>query len=163
LIGIVGNIEEAQDAMQDTFLKAFQRIGKFEGRCKFSTWLVTIAHNTGLQRLRDRRPIENLDAATSESDEDFHPRQVRGWAEDPEQSCSRAERRALVESALMRLPPKYRVVLVLRDIEQLSGHEAAEALGLGMAAMKARLLRARLMLREALAPHFISGSKGVGL
>ncbi|HTX33987.1 MAG TPA: peroxidase-related enzyme [Bryobacteraceae bacterium] len=162
LVGIIGDGAEAQDAMQDTFLKAFQHIGKFQGHSKFSTWLVTIAHNTGVQRLRERRPTESLDELTSDSDGDFAPRQVRSWVEDPEQLCSRSQSRALVESALMRLPPKYRVVLVLRDIEQLSGQEAAQALGLGIPAMKARLLRARLMLREALAPHFVSSVKRMG-
>jgi RNA polymerase sigma-70 factor (ECF subfamily) len=162
LISILGNVEEAQDAMQDTFLKAFQHIGNFQGNSKFSTWLVTIANNTGLQRLRERKPIESLDEVTSDSEGKFHPRQVRSWAEDPEQLCSEAERRGLVESAMMQLPPKYRVVLVLRDIEQLSGQEAAEALGLGLAAMKARLLRARLMLREALAPHFVKHAQRIG-
>jgi RNA polymerase sigma-70 factor (ECF subfamily) len=162
LVGIVGNVEEAQDAVQDTFLKAFQHIGSFQGRSKFSTWLVTIASNTGLQRLRERRHLESLDDAGPETDEEFHPRQVRAWADDPEQLCSQAERRGLVESAVMRLPPKYRVVLVLRDIEQLSGEDAAAALGLGIPALKARLLRARLMLREALSPHFASSAKRMG-
>jgi RNA polymerase sigma-70 factor (ECF subfamily) len=163
LVGIVGNVEEAQDAMQDTFVKAFQHIGNFEGRSRFSTWLVSIASNTGLQRLRERRHIESLDDSAPETDEEFRPRQVRAWTGDPEELCSQAERRGLVESALMKLPAKYRVVLVLRDIEQLSGAEAAAALGLGIPAMKARLLRARLMLREALAPHFVSHTRRVGL
>jgi RNA polymerase sigma-70 factor (ECF subfamily) len=160
LMAIVGNVEAAQDAMQDTFLKAFQHIGEFQGRSKFSTWLVTIAHNTGVQRLRERRHVESLDDVPSEAE--FRPRQIRAWAEDPEQLCSQAERRELVERELMKLPVKYRVVLVLRDIEQLSGQETAEALGLGIPAMKARLFRARLMLREALAPHFVSSAKRMG-
>ncbi len=162
LMGILANIEEAQDAMQDTFLKAFQHIGEFQGRSKFSTWLVTIANNTGVQRLRERRRVESLDEIPSEEDTDFRPRHVRAWTEDPEQLCSQAERRSLVESAMMQLPPKYRIVLVLRDIEQLSGLEVAAALSLGMPAMKARLFRARLMLREALAPHFVSSTKRMG-
>jgi RNA polymerase sigma-70 factor (ECF subfamily) len=161
LVGIVGNVEEAQDAVQDTFLKAFQHIGSFQGRSKFSTWLLTVATNTGLQRLRERKHFESLDDAGPETDEEFRPRQMRAWGDDPEQLCSKAERRALVESAVMRLPPKYRVVLVLRDIERLSGEEAAAALGLGIPALKARLLRARLMLREALSPHFASSAKGM--
>jgi RNA polymerase sigma-70 factor (ECF subfamily) len=162
LMGIVGNMEAAQDAMQDTFLKAFQHIGAFQGRSKFSTWLITIANNTGVQRLRERRDVESLDDAPSDADAEFHTRQIRAWTEDPEQLCSRGERRELVERELMKLPAKYRVVLVLRDIEQLSGQETAEALGLGISAMKARLLRARLMLREALAPHFARGEKRMG-
>jgi RNA polymerase sigma-70 factor, ECF subfamily len=120
---------------------------------------VTIASNTGVQRLRERRQVESLDDIASETDPEFRPRQVRAWEEDPEQLCSKAERRGLVESAMMHLPAKYRLVLMLRDIEQLSGQEVAAALGLGIPAMKARLFRARLMLREALAPHFDTNSK----
>ena len=162
LLGILANVEEAKDAMQDTFLKVFQHIGDFEGRSKFSTWVVTIASNTGVQRLRERRHVESLDDVPSEEETDFRPRQVRAWVEDPEELCSKAERRSLVESAMLQLPPKYRIVLVLRDIEQLSGLEVAEALGLGIPAMKARLFRARLMLREALAPHFVTPAKRMG-
>ncbi len=99
LMGIVGNVEEAQDAMQDTFLKAFQHIGDFQRRSKFSTWLVSIATNRGLQRLRERRRLESLDETGPEADEEFRPRQVRAWADDPEQLYSQAERRRLVESA----------------------------------------------------------------
>jgi RNA polymerase sigma-70 factor, ECF subfamily len=161
LVGIVGNVEEAQDAMQDAFLKAFQHIGDFQHRSKFSTWLVSIASNTGLQRLRERRRVESLDDTDACPDEEFRPRQVRAWADDPEQLYSHAERRGLVESGLMKLPAKYRVVLVLRDIEQLSTDDAAAALGLGIPALKARLFRARLMLREALSPHFAHSGKSV--
>lgn len=86
---------------------------------------------------------------------------MQAWAEDPEQLYSHAERRGLVESGLMKLPAKYRVVLILRDIEQVSTDDAAAALGLGIPALKARLFRARLMLREALSPHFAHSGKSV--
>jgi RNA polymerase sigma-70 factor (ECF subfamily) len=154
LIGILGNAEEARDAMQDTFLKAFQHLPGFEGRSKLSTWLVSIAGNTGIQRLRDRKPWESLDEFGSDSEDGFRPRQVQGWTEDPEQLYSQAETRSLVESGLMKLPAKYRVVVMLRDIEQLSTEESAATLNLGIPALKARLHRGRLMLREALAPHY---------
>jgi len=163
LVGILGNPDDARDAMQDTFLKAFQHLGEFEQRAKFSTWLVSIATNTGLQRLRERRHLESLDDAGGESEEGFRPRQIQAWAEDPEELYSQTEMRALVEKTVMKLPAKYRVVLVLRDMEQLSTEEAAAALGLGIPALKARLLRGRLMVREALAPHFTKGAKGVTL
>jgi RNA polymerase sigma-70 factor (ECF subfamily) len=162
LLTIVGNIEDAEDAMQDTFLKAFQHIGEFQRRSKFSTWLVRIASNTAIQRLRERGRFENIDDGP-ETEEDFRPRQIRAWEDNPEQLYSRAERRGLVERELMKLPPKYRVVLVLRDIEQLSGEDAAAALGLGVPAMKARLLRGRLALREGLSPHFSAGAKRMAL
>jgi RNA polymerase sigma-70 factor, ECF subfamily len=131
--------------MQDTFLKAFEHIGNFHRRSKFSTWLLAIASNVGLERLRKRRRLGRIEEPGPEADEEFRPRHVRPWADDPEQLYSQAERRGLVESTLMKLSPKYRVVLILRDIEQLSGEETAAALGLGIPAMKARLFRARLM------------------
>lgn len=160
LVGILGNQDDARDAMQDTFLKVFQHLARFERRSKFSTWLVSIATNTGIQRLRERRPMESLDE-TGFDEEGFRPRQVQGWTDDPEQLYSQAEMRSLIESGVMKLPAKYRVVVMLRDIEQLSVEETAAALGLGIPAFKARLLRGRLMLRETLAPQFISsGRKG---
>jgi RNA polymerase sigma-70 factor (ECF subfamily) len=158
LVGILGNADEARDAMQDTFLKVFQHLAGFEGRSKFSTWLVSIATNTAIQRLRERRPTESLDESTPD-EEGFRPRQIQAWTDDPEQLYSQAEMRSLVENGVMRLPVKYRVVLMLRDIEQIPMEEAASALGLGIPAIKARLLRGRLMLREALAPHFIPADR----
>ncbi len=152
LVAITGNVEEAQDAMQDTFLKAFVHIDSFQSRSKFSTWLTSIASNTALQRLRDQKHLEPLDDAGNESG--FGALQMRAWNADPEQLYSQAERRMLVESGLMKLPSKYRVVLVMRDIEQRSTEETATALGLGISALKARLFRARRMLRETLSPHF---------
>jgi RNA polymerase sigma-70 factor, ECF subfamily len=159
LVGILGNLEEARDAMQDTFLKVFQHLAGFEGRSKFSTWLVSIAANTGVQRLRERRPMESLDEGFDEVG--FQPRQLQAWTEDPERLYSRVEMRSLIEDGIMRLPVKYRVVLTLLDLEQLPMQEAASALELGIPAIKSRLLRGRLMLREALAPHFMqSVNKG---
>jgi RNA polymerase sigma-70 factor (ECF subfamily) len=146
--------------MQDTFLKAFQHLGNFQGRSKFSTWLVSIASNTGLQLLRDRKRVQSLDDDVVETDEGFRPRQIRAWSDDPEQLYSKSELRGLVENHVMKLPAKYRVVLVLRDIEQLSIEDAAAALGLGIPALKSRHLRGRLMLREALTPHFTASAEG---
>lgn len=163
LLGIVGSVEEAQDAMQDTFLKAFKHIGSFERRSKFSTWLLMIASNTGIQRLRERRPFESLDDARITAEEEFRPRQVRSWADNPEQLYSNTELRELIEQEIMKLPVKYRVVLMLRDIEQLSTEEAAAALGLPIPALKTRVCRARLMLRESLAPHFATSASRMGL
>jgi RNA polymerase sigma-70 factor (ECF subfamily) len=160
LVAIVGNMEEAQDAAQDTFLNAFEHISRFEGRSKFSTWLLAIASNNGMQRLRERRPLERLDDFVDEAE--FRPRHVAAWHVNPEQLYSLAERRSLVEKGLLKVPSKYRVVLVLRDIEQLSTEEAAAVLGLGIPALKARLLRGRMKLREALSPHFVIGSQRIG-
>jgi RNA polymerase sigma-70 factor (ECF subfamily) len=100
---------------------------------------------------------------TTKQKTSFTPRLVRAWANNPEQLYSEAERPGIVEHAVTMLRAKYRVVLVLRDIEQLSTGEAAVALNLGIPTVKSRLLRARLMLREALAPHFATSAKRMGL
>jgi RNA polymerase sigma-70 factor (ECF subfamily) len=160
LTGILGNTEEARDAMQDTFLKAFQHLRGFQARSRFSTWLVSIAGNTAIQRLRDRKDTASLDDGGFETDEGFVPRQVQAWSDNPEQLYSKHETRMLVEESVMRLPATYRVVLMLRDMEQLSTEDTAAALGLGIPAVKSRLLRGRLMLRESLSRHFAGASKG---
>jgi RNA polymerase sigma-70 factor (ECF subfamily) len=154
LVGILSDPEDARDAMQDTFLKAFQHLGNFQARSKFSTWLISIATNTGIQRLRERRSLESLDDSGPDSDENFRPRQIRAWVDDPEQLYSQTQRRELVEGCVQKLPAKYRVAVVLRDLELLTTEEAAAALGLEIPTLKTRLLRGRMMLREALAPHF---------
>ena len=156
--GIVGNLDDARDATQDVFLKAFENIARFEGRARFSTWLISIAINTGTEMLRHRKHTEPLGAVGD--DEDFRPRQVQQWADDPEQICTAAQRNELVRDGILRLPEKYRVALILRDISQLSSEEAAAALEIGVPALKARVLRGRLMLRERLAPHFARDREG---
>jgi RNA polymerase sigma-70 factor (ECF subfamily) len=164
LMAILADREEALDAMQDTFLSAFKHISRFERRSKFSTWLVSIARNAALQRLRDRhRKMERLDEDSSQGEEEFRPRQVRAWQEDPELAYSHSEIRELVEKGIMLLPPRLRVVVMLRDIEQLSTDEVARQLELTVPAVKARLFRGRLMLREFLAPHFMKNTGKVGL
>jgi RNA polymerase sigma-70 factor, ECF subfamily len=150
--GIVGNLDDARDATQEVFLRAFAHIARFEGRAKFSTWLISIAINTGTEMLRHRKRSEPLGSLDDE--EDFRPRQIQRWADDPEKVLTAAQRNELVREGILRLPEKYRVALILRDISQLSSEEAAAALEIGVPALKARVLRARLMLRERLAPHF---------
>jgi len=150
LLGILGNAQEAEDALQDAFLKAFQHLPRFEGRSKFSTWLVRIAINTALQRVRSRKEFDRLD----EDDEEFRPRNIQAWSDTPEEFYSREELRRLVEKEVMKLPVKYRVALMLRDLEELSTEEAAVALGLSVPGLKARVLRGRLMLRESMVPYF---------
>ena len=160
LTAMLGNPTDAQDAMQDTFLSAFKHIGGFQGRSKFSTWLVSIARNTALQRLRDRKNVESLDEGEYNEERDFRPRQVRAWQDNPEQFYSKSEMRQLVERGILALPANYRVVVMLRDIEQLSTDEVARQLGLSVPAVKTRLLRGRLMLREWLSPHFTTSARG---
>jgi RNA polymerase sigma-70 factor (ECF subfamily) len=150
LLGILGSAEEAEDALQDAFLKAFLHLPNFEGRSRFSTWLVRIAINTGLQRVRSRKEVDSLD----EENEEFRPRNIQAWSDTPEEFYSREELRRLVEKEVMKLPVKYRVALMLRDLEELSTEEAAAALGLSIPGLKARVLRGRLMLRESMVPYF---------
>ena len=150
LLGILGSAEDTEDALQDAFLKAFQHLPNFEARSRFSTWLVRIAINTGLQRMRSRKEVDSLD----EENEEFRPRNIQAWTDTPEELYSREELRRLVEKEVMKLPLKYRVALMLRDLEELSTEEAAAALGLSIPGLKARILRGRLMLRESMVPYF---------
>jgi RNA polymerase sigma-70 factor (ECF subfamily) len=162
LIAILGGAADAQDAMQDTLLSAFTHIGVFQGRSKFSTWLVSIARNAALQRLQDRRNTESLEQKDNEQGPEFRPRQIAAWQENPEQSYSRTEIRRLVEKGLLQLPAKYRVIIMLRDVEQLSTDDVARQLGLSVPAVKTRLLRGRLMLREWLSPYLAASREGAG-
>ena len=157
LIGILGDATEAEDALQDCFLKAFQHLPEFEGRARFSTWLVRIAINTGVQRLRGRKSFDTFD----DEGEDFNPKRIQVWNENPEDAYSREELRKLVEREVMKLPSKYRVAVILRDLEELSTDEAANVLGLTVAGLKARVLRGRLMLRESMVPYFTKRSAGL--
>ena len=154
LVAILGDPVEAQDAMQDALLSAFKHIAGFQSRSKFSTWLVSIARNSAFQRLRGRKEVESLDEGEYEDDRDSRPRQVKAWQDNPEQCYSKSEIRQLVEKGILGLPAKYRAVVMLRDIEQLSTDEVSRQLGLSVPAVKVRLLRGRLMLREWLSPHF---------
>ena len=156
LLGIVGSPEEAEDALQDVFFKAFQHLPHFEGRSRFSTWLVRIAINTALQRVRSRKEFDRLD----EEDEEFRPRNIQAWTETPEDFYSREELRRLVAKEVMKLPVKYRVALMLRDLEELPTEEAAAALGLSIPGLKARVLRGRLMLRESMVQYFSKAGAG---
>lgn len=157
LAGILGDLDDARDATQEAFLKAYEHIGHFERRSKFSTWLTSIAVNTATESLRRRKPMESLDEM--ETEEDFRPRQVQQWASNPEQILSSTQRNSLVREAVLRLPYKYRVAILLRDISEFSTEDAAATLGLSVPALKARVLRGRLMLRESLAVHFARSEK----
>lgn len=157
LAGLLGSIDDAHDATQEVFLKAFENIGRFQGRSKFSTWLTSIAIHAGTDLLRQRKPSESLEEG--QDDEGFRPRQVQKWANDPEQLLAASQMNELIRKAVLRLPEKYRIAVLLRDINQLSTEEAAAVLELSIPALKARVLRGRLMLRESLAPHFIRQDK----
>ncbi len=155
-LAITQNKEDAEDAMQDAFLKALEHLGQFEGSARFSTWLTRSAVNEALQRLRKRGRFESLDEPVDTGDA-FIPQQVEDWRDNPEQQYAKEELRELLEKSIGSLPPIYRTVFVLRDVEHMSNEDASEALDLSVPAVKSRLLRARLMMRERLSRHFAAG------
>ena len=151
--------EDARDALQDAFVSAFRSIAGFEASSRISTWLHRILINSCLMRLRSqrRRPEEDIDQYLPRFLEDGHQAQSSvPWCESAETMLQRAEMRDLVRSCIDRLPDTYRVVLVLRDIEELTTEESAEVLGVTPNAVKIRLHRARQALRTLLDPHMRS-------
>lgn len=146
--------QEAEDALQMTFLKAFQHIGEFEGRSSLSTWLYRIAANEALMILRRRRPELALDEDPEEGEAAPRPFQFADWGHLPEREFLSVEAKKQFDQAVQRLPEKLRIVFLLRDMEGLSIKEASEALGLTETTIKTRLLRARLHLREQLSTYF---------
>jgi RNA polymerase sigma-70 factor, ECF subfamily len=158
LAGITGQAEDAEDCTQVVFVKVFRKLGDFSGASRFSTWLTRIAINEGLERLRSRRPEES--AEIDGPDADFRPASFGQWVEDPERLYARDELRGIVQRELAKLPTRYRMAVLVRDIEQLSTAEAATALGIPIPTLKTRLLRGRLMMREALAAYFADAPRG---
>jgi RNA polymerase sigma-70 factor, ECF subfamily len=151
---ITQNREDAEDVMQDAFLKSYEHLGEFQGDSRFYTWLVRITVNEALMRLRKRRGnVFSLDEPV-ESEEDLMPRELEDWGPSPEQQYAQEELRAILGEVIDKLEPEYRVVFVLRDIEQLSTEETANLLNLSEPAVKSRLLRARLGLRKRLNRYF---------
>lgn len=151
---ITQNREDAEDVMQEAFLKAYTHLENFAGDSRFYTWLVRIAVNEALMKLRKRRPNEfSLDEPV-EADDDLVPREIADWGPSPEQRFARSQVNEILTAAIERLDPDFRIVFVLRDIEELSTEETAQLLGLSIPAVKSRLLRARLRLRQRLNPIF---------
>jgi RNA polymerase sigma-70 factor (ECF subfamily) len=152
---VTQNREDAEDVLQETFMKAYEHLDQFKGDSKFYTWIVRIAVNQALMKLRRRKTDKTVSMdETIDTGEDMVVREIAAWGEDPEQQLSREELGGILDSAIQSLEPLYRSVFVLRDIEELSTEETAEALGLSVPAVKSRLLRARLQLREKLTRFF---------
>ena len=163
---ITQNREDAEDVMQDAFLKAYEKLDQFQGNSKFYTWLVRIAVNESLMRLSKRRSgrMVSLDEDV-ETEEGSVPRDLADWDPDPEQNYSQTELAEILRKTIQGLPPGFRVVFTLRDVDGLSTEETAESLGLSVPAVKSRLLRARLQLRERLSRYFKrrkASNSGVG-
>jgi len=155
---ITQNREDAEDAMQEAFLKAYEHLDNFEGNSRFYTWLVRIAVNQALMKLRRRRPnVVSLDEEI-DTGEDTMPREIEDWGPSPSDRYEQTEMGDILSKAIGDLDPSFRIVFQLRDIEQLSTEETAEALGLSVPAVKSRLLRARLKLRQRLNPYFRRGA-----
>jgi RNA polymerase sigma-70 factor (ECF subfamily) len=154
---ITQNREDAEDAMQEAFLKAYEHLGEFQGNSRFYTWLVRIAVNQALMKLRKRRPNQvSLDEEV-DTGEDMVTREVEDWGPSPEERYEQTELSQILSTVVGELEPGFRIVFQLRDIEELSTEETAEALGLSVPAVKSRLLRARLKLRQKLNRYFRRG------
>lgn len=152
---MLGDQQDAEDVLQTTFVKALQHLSEFEGRSSLSTWLYRIAANEALMLLRRKRPALSLDEEP-EDDEggSLLPLQLADWSSLPESDLLDAEARKLLDQAVQKLPARLRVVFLMRDVEGLSIRETSEALRLTETAVKTRLLRARLNLREQLSVYF---------
>jgi RNA polymerase sigma-70 factor (ECF subfamily) len=151
---ITQNREDAEDITQDVFLKAYNKLNQFQGNSKFSTWLTRIAVNESLMRLRKRKTSRTVSMDQEvQTEEGAIPRDFADWSPNPEQNYTQSELKEILDKTIAGLPPGFRTVFTLRDIENLSTEETAEALGLSVPAVKSRLLRARLQLRERLSRY----------
>ena len=143
--------QEAEDVVQETFLKALRNLHAYRAEARFSTWLVSIALNEARSSLRRHRPVESLDA--SDETDRIAPELLRDWREVPSEVLERLEVRNLLRDAVTELPLIYREVFVLRELQELTISESAQALGISPASVKVRLHRARIMLQRRLAPQ----------
>jgi RNA polymerase sigma-70 factor (ECF subfamily) len=154
-MNITQNREDAEDVLQEAFLKAYEHLDQFQGNSRFYTWIVRIAVNQALMKLRKRRSDRavSLDEQI-DTGEDTVVREIAAWDPDPEERFSREELHGILTGAIDELSPIYRTVFTLRDVDGLSTEETAEVLDLTVPAVKSRLLRARLQLRDKLTRFF---------
>ena len=157
-LNMTGNQEDAADVLQEALLKAYRSLDRFRGDSRFYTWIVRIVINEALMKLRQRRAASwtSLDEPI-ETDERFMPREIEDWGDNPEQRYSKAEFHAILKRNMEQLAPALRIVFLLRNIEGFSTQETAGMLGLSVPAVKSRLLRSRLILREGLTEYFKRG------
>jgi RNA polymerase sigma-70 factor, ECF subfamily len=155
LLSLLRNEAEAEDAAQDTAIKVYLNLKNFRGDSQFRTWVLSIARNEGLGRLRKAgtRREDSLDAGTDEQTGDYTPAILTSWREIPSQALERQELGAILRKAIDGLPEIYRNVVLLRDIEEMDVRETAQALGVTEGAVKVRLHRARALLQRELAPR----------
>jgi RNA polymerase sigma-70 factor (ECF subfamily) len=151
---ITGSHEDAEEVVQNAFVKAFRNLGAFRGDSRFYTWLVRIAVNEGLTKIR-RKHLREVSIDSEENAEDrFMRRELEDWGPNPEERYSQEELRRILETSINELDPGYRIVFQLRDVEGFSTEETASILALSLSAVKTRLLRARLQLRDSLDVYF---------
>lgn len=151
---LTGDPATAEDVLQETFLSAFKSIARFEGKAQLSTWLYRIAYNAALMRLRKRQvDTVSLDEPVEDEEGVPQPRDFADWSENPEHVLLDAEMRRVLDQAVGSLSETLRSVFILRDVNGLSTAQTAQVLGLSEEAVKSRLLRARLALREKLSPY----------
>jgi len=159
---VTHNREDSQDAVQEAFLKAYQHLADFREDSQFSTWLIRITLNQSLMKLRKQRAVREVSLDEDfQADGDMLPLEVADWAPNPEQLYFASELRDILIKTLQELRPSLRTVFVLRDVEGLSINQTAEALVLSAAAVKARLWRARLQVREGLNKYFTQQATSV--
>jgi RNA polymerase sigma-70 factor (ECF subfamily) len=152
-VSILGNDADAEDAAQEAALKAYKNLARFRRESKFSTWLIQIAINEAKMRLRkDRRHLyESLDDRQQTDEGDYIPTDFADWREIPSEALEQSQLREALNQALSALPEKYRTVMILRDVQQMSIAETAKALGISEENVKTRTSRARLQMRDSLA------------
>ena len=162
-MSILNNAHDAEEVAQEAVLKALTALPRFRGESKFSTWLIQITINEARLKLRkDRRYLyESLDEQQTGEEGEYFPKDFADWREIPSEQLQRMELRNALKRALDSLLPKYREVLILRDVQHLSIQETAQVLGITEGSVKTRLLRARLQMRDALTPG-IDGSWSSG-
>lgn len=152
---ITNNDEDAEDVLQESFLKAYSHLADFKGDSRFYTWIVRIAVNESLMKLRKRKSDKTVSLDEQvDTGEEMVTREVAVWDDTPESRYSQDEMKKILDESVESLSPIFRSVFVLRDIEELSTEETAEVLGISIPAVKSRLLRARLQLREKLTRFF---------
>lgn len=149
---IVHSREDAEEVMQDAFVQAYKNLPHFRGDSRFYTWLTRIAINEGLMKKRRRR--FNEVSIDDQPEDGFVPGEIEDWGPNPEERYSQEELHGILETTMAQLPPGYRIVFQLRDVEGLSTEEAAQALSLSPTAVKSRLRRARGQLRKSLNRYF---------
>ncbi len=155
LLSLLKNETEAEDAAQDTVIKVYLNLQNFRGEAQFRTWVLSIARNEGLGRLRKQatRREDSLEADTDEQTGDYTPAILTSWREIPTEALEKKELAAILRKAIDNLPGIYRNIVLLRDIEEMDIRETSAALGITEGAVKVRLHRARAMLQRELAPQ----------